>query len=532
MTGYIVALFTILYRIPLINFLGDKGVGYYSISYEIYLLLASLLAYALPQTVCNLLKVKLEKNEYRQAYRVFDSCIKALLISSSLIAVALVLFSKILASYALKADFTMYSIWIIAPCIIFACMSGVMRGFFMAFKPDYKHNIPAYVQELVTIVTSLIFTFLFTKLGSNLSISKGNSLYESAFSAMGAMLGIMTGLMISLIFMYSLYIICRKSFKKQIHRDHSRAYKTSKRKTLKQLIILMTPVTLIPTFYYLSNISDYVIFNRIMSVQGMLEGNYMILLGMFNGKYDFFISLPMLFANWMASSRIKELTNIAHSGNKRQMHTLMSKCLRYTIIGIIPCIISYIVFAKPLMDMLFITPNDTAAVMLRIGAISALFYSLAALSNAALSALDDWATAAKNVIYATVIHIIVLLAMMIIFQWGIYAVVASRIVFAASICILNEHSLRERIGFIKEQKRTFTIPLLAGLSMLIVSMIVYFAFRIIFGNLVGAFFSLIISLVVYLSILIYLGGISSREMYQLPFGKHLAPLCKKLHLLR
>ena len=532
MTGYIVALFTILYRIPLINILGDKGVGYYSISHEIYLLLARLFIYALPQTVCGLIKNKTDKNEYRQAQRMFDACLKGMLIFSGLIALILLLFSKILASYILKADFTMYSIWIISPCLIFACVSGVIRGYFMAVRPDYKHNVPTYIQEIITIGASIVFAYIFTKIGGSFAVSKGNPLYESAFSALGAMLGMMTGILISLLFMYALYLFCRKSIKRQLYRDKNRVHKVSKKKTLKQLFVLMTPVTLITTVYYISNISDYVIFNRIMSVQGMLESNYMILLGMFNGKYNFFISLPMLFANWMATSKVNELTEIAHSGNRRKMHTLMSKCLRYTIIGIIPCIIAYTVYAKPLMDMLFVTSNDTAAVMLRIGAISALFYSLAALSNAALSALDDWSTASRNVIYATVIHIVVLLIMLIIFQWGIYAVVASRIVFAASISILNEHSLRERIGFVKEEKRTFKIPIIAGISMLLVSIVLYSILRIVFGNLVGAFFSLLFSLVVYLSLLIFLGGITSREMYQLPLGKYIAPLCKKLHLLR
>ena len=52
-----------------------------------------------------------------------------------------------------------------------------------------------------------------------------------------------------------------------------------------------------------------------------------------------------------------------------------------------------------------------------------------------------------------------------VFQWGIYGVVVSKIVFSATASMLNSHALRQKVGYIQEQKKTFLIPLLASAIM-------------------------------------------------------------------
>ena len=211
--------------------------------------------------------------------------------------------------------------------------------------------------------------------------------------------------------------------------------------------------------YHLSNVLDYAVFNGIMSVQGHKENSYIILLGILNGKYEFFISVPLLFVSWYAASTIPSFKKIAEEGNKRKIFHKISKSIRSIMLYIMPCTAIFILFAKPLMDLIFIGINDTSAILLRIGAISIIFYSLASLSNAVLSALDEWAQVVKNALIALVIQLISLLIMMIVFQWSIIAVVVSRILFSAALFVLNEHSLRERIGYVLEKKRSFSIPL-------------------------------------------------------------------------
>ena len=75
--------------------------------------------------------------------------------------------------------------------------------------------------------------------------------------------------------------------------------------------------------------------------------------------------------------------------------------------------------------------------MLQLGAISVVFFCLSTVTTSVLQGLDDMITPVKNSAIALVIHVVSLLLMMVVFEWNIYAVVLSKIVFAGALCILN-----------------------------------------------------------------------------------------------
>ena len=45
----------------------------------------------------------------------------------------------------------------------------------------------------------------------------------------------------------------------------------------------------------------------------------------------------------------------------------------------------------------------------------------------------------RNAAIALVVHVVALFIMMVVFKWGIYAVVVSKIVFSACTCISNRN---------------------------------------------------------------------------------------------
>ena len=63
--GIIVRLIGMLYRIPLANYIGDEGNGYYSAAYNIYSILLILSSYSLPVAVSKMVSARLAKNQYR-----------------------------------------------------------------------------------------------------------------------------------------------------------------------------------------------------------------------------------------------------------------------------------------------------------------------------------------------------------------------------------------------------------------------------------------------------------------------------------
>ena len=141
-------------------------------------------------------------------------------------------------------------------------------------------------------------------------------------------------------------------------------------------------------------------------------------------------------------------------------------------------------------------------------------------------------TPVRNAAISLVIHVIALFLMMVVFKWNIYAVVLSKIVFSGASCILNAHSLRERIGYVQERKKTFVIPAIAATVMGVVAIVVHLLFELFAGARIATVVAVLAAMVVYGAVLVLLGGVTEEELLDMPKGASVASLCRKLHLIR
>ena len=130
-----------------------------------------------------------------------------------------------------------------------------------------------------------------------------------------------------------------------------------------------------------------------------------------------------------------------------------------TIIAI-PSFVGFIVIGKPIIELLFSGYDSTqGAMMLRIGAIAVVFYTLSTVTSSALQAIDEMRKPVKNSLISLVVHIIIVYLMLRWSRLGIYALVIGNASFPILIFILNLRDLKKHIDFKLEYIQTFLIPL-------------------------------------------------------------------------
>ena len=66
----IVRLIGIAYRIPMVNIIGDEGMGYYGTAFNVYNIALLLSSYSLPLAVSKLVSARLAGKQYRNAGRI------------------------------------------------------------------------------------------------------------------------------------------------------------------------------------------------------------------------------------------------------------------------------------------------------------------------------------------------------------------------------------------------------------------------------------------------------------------------------
>lgn len=237
------------------------------------------------------------------------------------------------------------------------------------------------------------------------------------------------------------------------------------------------------------------------------------LLGIVTGKYDTLMNVPLAISSAFGSSLIPSIVLTAKTGNRRQVHEKIDIFTRFNMIIAIPCAAGFIVLAKPLLGFNYSLQRIILLAVYYYRWEQSLLYfnNLSTVTNAVLQGLDNMMVPVKSAAISLVIHIISLFLMMVVFKWGIYAVVLSKIVFSLSTCILNAHALRERIGYVQEQKKTFVIPAIASIIMGIVTLVVHLLFELFVGTRIATVIALCVAVAVYGVALVLLGGVTEKD---------------------
>lgn len=527
--GVITKIIGAVYRVPLVNILGDKGMGYYGVAFQIYTIALTLTSYSLPLAVSKLVSARNATGQYKNAHKVFKSALSFAFMMGGTAALIIFLGADFIASEIMAMKLSSYALRVLAPCILVVAILGVFRGFFQGNGSMVPTAISQVLEQIINAVVSIAGAYFLLKMARDAAKSEG---YCMAMAAVGGTLGTIAGAACALLFLMFLFLAYRKVLKKQSRRDRTRK-RESYQKIFKVLVLTIAPVLLSSTVYNLCGVIDNAMFGKIMAAQGFAENEYAGLLGILSGKYDTLINVPLAFSNALGASLVPSLVATAKAGNKRQVNSKIALFTRFNMIIAIPSAVGLIVLAKPLLDLIFFTENnDVAAKMLQLGGISVIFYCLSTVTNAVHQGLDNMMIPVKSASISVVIHAVALFIMMVVFKWGIYAVIISKIVFAGSASMLNSHALRQKVGYVQEQKKTFGIPLAASVIMGIVTLVVHLLFELFVGTKIATIIAMLVAVATYGVSLVLLGGITEAEMREMPKGTMLAKLCRKLHLFR
>ena len=391
--------------------------------------------------------------------------------------------------------------------------------------------ISQIIEQVINAVVSIVGASVLFGIGTKAGEKAGEELLGPAYGAAGSTLGTVSGSLAGLLFLLFVIALYQKVIRKQLKRDKSKNVE-SYHSILKALLLTAIPVVFSTAVYNINQIIDLTIFNHVMQAQGFVEKEYMALQGIYTGKYDTLINVPMAIANAMGTSVVPSLTAVAIAGTKRQVHDKINQTMRITMVIAIPSCIGYFVLASPIMVLLYNDSSATPANLLMMGAIVVVLYGLSSVSNSILHGLNYMTSPAKNAGVALVIHLVAFVLMMTVFKMNVYALVGGNIVFALSMCILNLIKIRTVSGFRIDVVNTFGKPFAAAAVMGVVTFGVQKLFAtLIGGRVIPVCISLLVAIVVYAVVLLKIGTLSEDDILDLPMGGRILRYVKKFHLL-
>ena len=532
-SSILVRIIGLIYRVPLNNILGEKGVAYYGVAFDVYSILLLLSSYSLPLAVSKMVSKRVTLKEYRNTRRIF---IFALIFAlcCGIAAFCITFFGANLFAKILHFPQSAIALRVLSPALIILSMLGVMRGYFQGLGTMIPTAVSNIVEQIVNAIVSIVAaSVLFKSVTQAKAAAYPFDNVKEAYGAAGGTLGTVSGAFAALIFMIVLFMMYRKILYRQMAKDTT-DYVEPAKDILKVLIVTIIPVILSTTIYNISGLIDSGLFSNIMVSKGISEAEKDVMTGMFTGNYRLIVNVPIALASALASSLIPSVVKSMTMNNKSSVIRKIESSIKVSMIVAMPCAAGIGALSRQIIGFLFPTSvnPDKVSLMLMVGCLSVVLYSLSTITNSILQGIDKMRIPVIHSAIAIVIHVAVLVVMLYILKIDVFSLVICDMLFAFIVCFLNARSLRRYIGYKQEIKKSFLFPAICSVLMGVCSFFISKGiYKLIHSYAVSVLITIIISVLIYGVLLLLFRVVDAEEVYAMPGGAKLYTLAKKLHLM-
>lgn len=344
----LVKIIGLIYKIPMLSYLGSEGMGYFNSAYEIYALFCIIATAGLPVALSVLISSALAKGERDSCTRIWRSSLLVFLLIGTLGSGVMFLFAGQFCAW-IKSESAYLCILSISPTVFFICVSSAVRGFFQG----HQKMLPTAISQIIEAVGKLVFGLLL----AHIALERGEST-EGIAAAAGWGLTISTALSTA----YLLVEKWRWNAKEELSEtgEQGKGETRSYKHTWRSLGRLAIPMTLGASLVSFTKLADMTMILRRLQSIGYSEvganeayGSYTTL------ALSVFTLLPTLL-NSIALPLVPLLSAAIASGDREKEGQMIETSYRLTAFFAIPASLGISAFARPVLRLLF--ANEPEAV--------------------------------------------------------------------------------------------------------------------------------------------------------------------------
>ena len=528
----VVRIIGIAYRIPMINIIGDEGMGYYGTAFNVYNIALLLSSYSLPLAVSKMVSVRLARKQYRNSVRILRAALVYATVVGALAAAVIWFGADFFAREVFFMPYAAFALKTRAPTVWIMAYLGVFRGYYQGQGTMVPTALSQVFEQIVNAIVSVAAgSWLFNQ-AIKVEILKGESGsgYSNSWGAAGGTIGTGAGAFTALVFLLLLFAAYQRTIRKKVRRDRSGSLESYGTIT-KILFFTVVPVVVSSAIYNVNSVLDNGLLAYNFKSLGM-EEEFISQWGVYTGKYHLLINVPMAVSNALSSSLIPSVSRAVATGDRRMVKKKVAAAIRFSLLIAIPSAVGLTVLAGPLNNLLFSGDNDLAVQMTLYGSIAVVFYSVSTVTNAILQGIDRMRLPIVHALTALVLHLAAMEVMVLVFHMGIFSMVFANILFAVIMCFLNHRSIRKILGYRQEVKKTILLPAAASAVMGAAAVGVYKLIHLgIQSNAVCTLGAVAAAVAVYGVLLVKLGCLDEDELHQMPGGTRLLQVFRKLRLM-
>lgn len=498
---------------------GDRGNAIYSAGFSIYALLLTISSTGVPNAVARLVSEHTAKDDYKGAYRIFKIAFGTFAIIGLVGTLLLFFGAHYIAKVWLAIPEAELTLVALSPAIFFVSIISVFRGFFNG-RGNMKAtaNSQTIEQLFKTIFTVIVVEIVAICSGANTNLMAAGANLATTLATVG-----------SFFYLYVFFKMRREDLAKEI--VTSRVGKTqSVWKTVKSILSVSIPMSLSAVLTSVNRNIDSTTVKR--GLQNFLsEADALKQYGILSGKVDTLTSLPLSFNIAFATALVPAITTAKTKGDMKSATKRVSFSLLVTMLIGLPCMVGMIIFAQPILKLLF--PNaPEGAFIFQVSSIAIIFTVLEQTVNGALQGLGKIMTPTIALLIGVAVKFILNLVLVPIEGIGAAGAAFATVACHAIAFFIGFKVLRTNMKLDLTFSKFILKPILATLMMGICSYAVYLLLGGIIAGKLATIIAILVAVLVYGLAVIALKIFTKEEIFMIPYGNKLYKILEKLKIYK
>lgn len=415
-------------KLPLINIVGDYGIGLYQLPYPIYTTVLTFTMTGFSLAVSKQISSSHAEKDYRACKLTFYTGLIVITAISFMFSLAYVLLSKKIIEI-FKWPQEAYTPYLsLAPALFLVSVQASYRGYFNGVKKMYITSISQIIESIGRVCFGLLFCILLLKKGVH-------------FSVAGALAGSSIGALFSLI--YLIFVLQKDEI------INSTKNNAENKEVYRDIILESKNILLLTIYFSLSSllmsvisIVDSLLFPYFIHMRGYQDRIISQLFGIFSGKAMTLIHVPLTFSVSMAVSIVSYVVAAKQQKEKRE---LICTAFEYIILVTLPCCAAFYFFSDTIFKIVFFNAT-TGDSVLKISAFLTILISLVQFTTSVLQATGHFMAPVKSILTGVIIKIICMFVFIVIYNLNISGLVLANIMCYFVVFMINLDKLKS-FGF-------------------------------------------------------------------------------------
>jgi Membrane protein involved in the export of O-antigen and teichoic acid len=514
--GLIIKVMGAFFRIPLANFIGDEGMGYYQTAYPVYVLFLTLSTSGIPIAISKMVSERIATDHYYDAYRVYRVSF-ILLFTIGIVSSCILFFGAGLIVNAIGNPGAKYAMMAIAPALLFVPMMASFRGYFQGMQNMKPTAASQVAEQFFRVAAGLSLAYVL--------VAKGRE-----YAAAGASFGATAGAIAGLIFIVGIYLYHKGSLKDDIDRTFRKNGEKSSA-ILGKIFMIAIPVTIGAAIMPIMNAIDVAIVMQRLQETGWAEGAANSLYGQLTGMAGPLINFPQVLTQAIAMSLVPAIAAAYKQKDINFLNYNVRLGIRTAIIIGLPCSLGLMTLSEPIMLMLYPMQKASAASAapcLFVMAFGVIFLSTVQTLTGILQGLGKPMVPVINLFIGAIVKVILTYTLTGIGSINVKGAAIGTVAAYIVASTLNIMAVKRYTGVRFDVKLTYVKPVVSAIAMSAVVWMVYYLLFGTLGNALSTIISIMCGAVAYVMMLFVTKSITNEELKMLPKGGKLIQIMNKI----